>query len=605
MASLILHDTYDYIIVGGGTAGLVVASRLTEDIDVTVLVVEAGKDHQDDPLVSTPGFLAMLCGNDNYDWRFRSTPQGGLGNRAVSLARGKGLGGSSAINFMHTVYPPDAAIDAWAKLGNPGWCYQDLAPYYQKFGTRHAPTDEIRQITRMSNLDDSLSGYGPIQMSFGQGFGITNSAWMDAHNALGFKSTSDPMSGRVTGAFQNATSIDPATKTRSYASSAYLNTQVRQRSNLEVLTEAVVQKINFEGQEPDIIATEIQFRAKDGSLNTVKARREIILAAGAIQSPQVLEVSGVGGSKLLESLGIPVILNNPGVGENLQDHAQVCQTYEVKDGIPSIDMFRDQELVGAAIAQYRINGDGPLGSATSSTSYLPIVDGNGLLSTEAKKSLLDEYVTDSSQRNVVLKQLLMEVDAPALSYVAFPCQINTDIQDLSNFSNYTAAAKPENYFTILNALGHPFSRGTCHIASPNISISPKIDPGYFTHPADLEILSRSAIFAETLMGTEPLKSSVLAQPSGKRIPETIPNTLEKAREVVQQRVISNMHLCGTCPMLPRNEGGVVNNRLLVYGTRNLRIVDASVFPLIPVGNIMTTVYAVAERAADLIKQDHK
>ncbi|KAL6697066.1 hypothetical protein J3F84DRAFT_367931 [Trichoderma pleuroticola] len=605
MSSTNLLDAYDYIIVGGGTAGLVVASRLSEDLRVTVLVVEAGKDHRDDPLVSTPGFLALLCGNDSYDWKFISTPQPGLNNRALSLARGKGLGGSSAINFMHTVYPTAASIDAWLKLGNPGWSYQDLAPYYQKFGTRHSPTDEIRAITRINSLDNNLSGYGPIQMSYGQGFGITNSAWMDAHTSLGLKEANDAMSGSVTGAFQNTASIDPTTKTRSYAASAYYDSQIRQRSNLTVLTEAIVQKIIFQGQEPDVVATGIQVRGKDGSISTVKAQREVILAAGAIQSPQILEVSGVGGRKLLDALGIDVILDIPGVGENLQDHAQVCQSYEVKDGIPSIDMFRDQELVGAAIAQYRINGDGPLGTNTSSTSYLPIVDKNGLLSAESKRTLLDEFVTDSSERNVVLKELLMEAGAPALSYVTFPCQINTDIEDLTNFSNYTAPAKPENYFTILNALGHPFSRGTCHITSQNIGIAPTIDPGYFKHPVDMEILSRSVMFAEKLMATEPLSSTILAQSNGKRLPDTIPSTLEKARNIVEERVISNMHLCGTCPMMPRDGGGVVNNRLLVYGTRNLRIVDASVFPLIPVGNIMTTVYAVAEKAADLIKEDRK
>ncbi|KAJ4856821.1 GMC oxidoreductase domain-containing protein [Trichoderma breve] len=562
MSSANLLDAYDYIIVGGGTAGLVVASRLSKDLHATVLVIEAGKDHRDDPLVSTPGLLALLCGNDSYDWKFISTPQSGLNNRALSLARGKGLGGSSAINFMHTVYPTAASIDAWLKLGNPGWSYQDLAPYYQKFGTRHAPTDEIRTITRIKRVDDSLSGYGPIQMSYGQGFGVTNSAWMDAHTSLGLKETNDPISGSITGAFQNAASIHPTTKTRSYAASAYYDSQIRQRSNLTVLTEAIV---------------------------TVKAQREVILAAGTIQSPQILEVSGVGGSKLLDALGIDVILDIPGVGENSQDHAQVCQSYEVKDGIPSIDMFRDQELVGAAIAQYRINGDGPLGTNAS----------------KSKKILLDEFVADSSERNVILKELLVEAGAPALSYVTFPGQINTDIKDLTNFSNYTAPAKPENYFTILNALGHPFSRGTCHITSQNIDIPPTIDPGYFKHPVDLEILSRSVMFAEKLMATEPLSSAILAQPNGKRLPETIPSTLEKAKHIVEERVISNMHLCGTCPMMPREDGGVVNNRLLVYGTRNLRIVDASVFPLIPVGNIMTTVYAVAEKAADLIKEDQK
>ncbi|KAK5999053.1 Dehydrogenase pkfF [Cladobotryum mycophilum] len=577
MSSSDITDTFDYIVVGGGTAGLVVASRLTEDPAVRLLVIEAGADHQNDPLVSTPGFLIGLLGNERYDWNYTSVPQAALDGRRASVARGKGLGGSSAINFMMTVFPSRASIDSWAKLGNQGWSYDELSPYFQRFGTRDSPTQEVREISRIKDFDDSLSGHGPVQMSFGQGHGALNSAWMDTHTALGFEAgKNDMMSGRVTGAFQNVSTIDPVTKARSYAAGAYYGPDVRQRSNLVVLTEATVHKIELEGVDPEVVATGVQLRMKDGSMRSMKANREVILAAGAINSPQILELSGIGRQELLEKHGIPVLVDLPEVGENLQDHVQ------------------------EAVRQYQENGDGPLGSLAASASYLPMVDGDGSMSVDARKMMLDECGDESSGRTAVLKELLTIPDEPALSYVCFAAQMHTEGKEPSHFGTHMAPLRPENYITILNALAHPFSRGSCHIRSPNVNDAPLIDPAYMSHPVDMEIAARSVMFVEKLVSTEPWSSAVLA-PGGARLPDIVPDHLEKAREVVRRRLVSNMHLSGTCAMLPRENGGVVSDRLLVHGTRNLRVIDASIFPLIPLGNIQTTVYAVAEKAADLIK----
>lgn len=524
-----------------------------------------------------------------------------LQNRSTRLARGKGLGGSSAINFMHTVYPSRSSIDLWAKLGNEGWSYDDLAPFYLKFGKRHAPSEQMRDISRIGLFDDSLSGEGPVQMSFG-GYGVANSAWMDAHIAWGFgPSDVDPASGQTLGAFQNAASIDPVTKTRSYAAPAYYNDSVRKRENLTVMTATVVQKINFEGQDPEVTARGVQLRLEDGSLQDVQSRREVIISAGAVQTPQLLELSGIGDGVLLQKHNIPVIIHNPSVGENLQDHPIVCQSYQARDAIPSLDKFRDLELVQSALSQFEANGDGPLGVAPFSTSYLPMVDGTGRMSVAEKTRLLDKLVPDTTGTHALVKSMLACPDVPALSYVFFPCQTNTDKQ-VANFGEYWTPKKPENYVTILNALSHPFSRGSCHISSRDIKDDPILNPGYMTHPADLEILARSVMFEDALMKTDPLGSTVKF-PHGTRLPGQVPDTLEKAKEIVRDCVVSNMHLSGTCAMLPREQGGVVNNRLLVYGTRNLRVVDASIFPTIPHGNIMTTVYAVAEKASLIIKGD--
>ncbi|RFU24241.1 hypothetical protein B7463_g12097, partial [Scytalidium lignicola] len=599
-----LDNGFDYIVVGGGTAGLVVASRLSEDAGVSVLVVEAGGDHQGDPAVQIPGLSAKTLGKEQYDWNFTTVPQAALNNRRIRQPRGKGLGGSSAINFLMTVFPSRGIIDAWGKLGNEGWSYDELAPYFLKFGTRHSPSEEVCQITRTDVIDNHLSGHGPIHMSYGNGFGPMNSAWMDVHTQLGLKPTGgDLASGQVSGAFQNTFNIDPATKTRSYAATAYYGSEARQRSNLTVLTNTIVQKIELQDQDSEVVATGVQVRMKDGSVRYIQARTEVILGAGALQSPQLLELSGIGGRALLEQHGINVVVENPNVGENLQDHVQVCHSWQCKESIPSRDMFRDPNILQAGISQYEDNnGDGPLGRLSISSSYLPMVDIQGRISEQDKKALLDKYARDATGGNLLVKELLTQSDHPAVAYIFSSGQRNVK-DDPADYTEYITPTEPENYMSILNILSHPFSRGSCHIASPDVDVAPILDPRYFSHPADIEIMARSAMFVEKLASTEPFRSTVF-QPRGRRLPDGIvPNDLDCAREFVRRQTISIMHLSATCSMLPREQGGVVDSRLLVYGTRNLRVVDASIFPLEPLGNIQTTVYAVAEKAADMIRQD--
>ncbi|KAJ4246021.1 hypothetical protein NW762_013765 [Fusarium torreyae] len=597
-------DLYDYIIIGGGTAGLTVASRLSEDAAIRVLVVEAGCDHVDDPLVTTPGLVTALIGNGTYDWKFTSVPQVGLDNRCAEMARGKGLGGSSAINFMTTIFPTRASIDQWRDLGNEGWSYNDVAPYFRKFARRHEPTDKVKKVTRMSGLDTYLHGDGPIQMSYGEAVGPVNTAWADAHAALGIKPNgNDPWGGDAVGTFFSTSCVDPETKTRSYAATGYYGEQIRARSNLTVLCETLVTKIHLKPQDSEVVATGVQLKMVDGSMKNIRTNREMILAAGAIQSPQILEVSGIGSRELLERHNIPVIIDNPGVGENLQDHPQACMSYELRDNAPSIDAFRDSKLAAQAMEQYQATKGGPLASISHSVSYLPVLDSAGIMSLDERKALLHKCIgeTQNVQQNS-LKKMLSQPDEPAMSLMWFPCQTNIEDVAPNDFGNHFAPHKPENYGTLLHALGHPLSRGSCHTQSPSVEDVPVIDLGYFTHPLDVELTARSIMFGEKLLSTEPLASAAI-KPNGARLPAEKADTLEEAIQAVRARSLSNMHPCGTCSMMPRAEGGVVNSRLLVYGTRNLRVVDASIFPLIPLGNIMPTVYAVAERAADFIKAD--
>ncbi|KAI0470746.1 hypothetical protein GGR56DRAFT_660362 [Xylariaceae sp. FL0804] len=604
MSSPELETPFDYIVVGGGTAGLTVASRLTEHADIRVLVVEAGPDNSQDPLVLTPGLVTAQYGLDKYDWNFSSAPQAAMHDRRISQPRGRQLGGSSAMNYMVVMYPSRAIMDGWGKLGNPGWSFDELAPYYKKFSHVHTPGPLARSVTGLDGYhDEALSGTGPVQVSFSEEYQpAVHGAWIEAFSNLGMKINADPRTGKALGAFQNPASIDPATKTRSYAATAYYGAEARARKNLVVLTETLVTKIVTEKHGEDVVATGVVMQTKDGE-KTVSARREVVLAAGALQSPQLLELSGIGGRQLLEKHGIPLVVDNAGVGEHLQDHSIVCQSFEVAEGIPSADAFRDQALVGAVMEMYQSSGGaGPLGMSPLINAYVPLVDGDGPVSAEAKKSLLDAHLLKPSPEAEFLRSIVEAADEPTAQYLFMPFQL-TVTPNPANVNEYLKPYHDENYMTLVTVLSHPFSRGSIHITSADAAVKPEWDPKYMSHPLDMEMQARHVQFVEKLAATAPFSKAL--KPGGKRIPDLVGDSLESAKEIVRRHSISIFHPSGSLPMLPRERGGVVSERLLVHGTRNLRVVDASVFPLQTLGTIQATVYAVAERAADFILKDRE
>ena len=360
-------------------------------------------------------------------------------------------------------------------------------------------------------------------------------------------------------------------------------------------------------------ATGVQFKPKDAAqARTISTAKEVLLCAGAFQSPQLLELSGIGSPALLQQYGIKVVLDNPNVGENLQDHCITGISFEVVDGLPTLDMNRDPAVIGAAIESYTKTRSGPLVSVMNSIATFPVMEFQSEKGRRDLADLLDTHLQHASaspvssfssastaSQHAALRTILENPTDGSILVVAGAVQFNFD---KSAASEVLGIIDPNNYITLGPSLTNPFSRGSVHITSASVAESPAIDPNYLSHPLDLEILARHAQYLLTIASTEPLSS--LLKPGGKRIP---PNpdlsTIEAAKEHCRRNLISNWHPCGSCAMMPRDQRGVVDERLKVHGISGLRVVDASVFPMIPKGNIQSSVYAVAERAADLIKED--
>lgn len=312
MSNSLKRNSIDVIICGGGTAGCVLAARLSEDPNVSILMLEAGEDASNDPRITTPALFGTLYDDPQRDWRYKSEPSPGLNNRKIPHPRGKCLGGSSAVNLMALVYPSKTGLDTWAELGNPGWDWQSMAPYFRKFQTHVKPSKEVEEALGIDYLDSEFTGSdGPIKASFPQSLDPLQKAWVDTWKNL--QRRGNPVDGIGNGGFAVPASIDTKKGKRSFAGSEYYE-PVKGRSNLHVLTGALVERIELDDSNPSAVqATGVVFSV-DGEQSTVKASKEVILCGGAFGSPQMLEISGIGSAELCKSLGIKNIIDNPNVG---------------------------------------------------------------------------------------------------------------------------------------------------------------------------------------------------------------------------------------------------------------------------------------------------
>ncbi|KAI2465467.1 GMC oxidoreductase [Annulohypoxylon bovei var. microspora] len=439
--------SFDFVIIGGGTSGLVLASRLSEDLSRRVLVLEAGSDHSDDPRVNTPAlFLTLL--KSEADWAFETTPQTNLKGRSISLQQGLALGGSSAINAQVFVPPSKGLIDAWGSLGNEGWNWDVLGQYFAK-------------------------AYSSIQPSFaGDLSHPIRETWAEAFKANGHLMATDPLLNPSVGAFNLHSSIHPEKKERSYAVSAYYH-PIKQRENLKVLTNAVVEKILFDDAQPPK-AIGVQYKHGDES-KTVSAIKEVILAAGVFQSPKLLELSGIGDAKLLQRHGIKVIQDLPQVGENLHDHLVCYISYETVDDVFTLDSLvrQEPEVIQQAMSEYTTKKSGMLSSVGVYTcAYLPLVEGPTGGGYKQLRELLRQNRPsaggqfDHARTKIyydVAEKAFLDPEQPSAAHFTALAQ---QILPVDPNSNSPAGPVPGNFVSFGVMLSHPLSRGSVQCSEP-------------------------------------------------------------------------------------------------------------------------------------------
>ncbi|KAI0007193.1 alcohol oxidase [Xylariaceae sp. FL0662B] len=580
-------DTYDIVIIGGGTAGLVLATRLSEDPRVQVVVIECGEDWKEDSHILTPGMWPLLS-NSPSDWAFRTAPQKGLGDKELQVPQGRLLGGSSAINSFLFTPTSKATIDVWSKLGNKGWDFETFNESLKKAYTLH-------------KSPETTVGNGPIQLAVhkSEPENTWSKAWIEGLETLGFP-YSDPFSGTVCGPFDNPESVDPKKKQRSFSANAYLEPAL-DRANLTVLTSSTVTRILLKkmGLE-DVIAEGVQISTRDGLSRIITARKEVILAAGTINSPRLLELSGIGDVDVLQRLGIEVMVENPHVGENLQNHVFTGVVFDARDDEKTLDAyFRQEPDAGKAAMEAYAHGTGPLGSSSIvASAQLPFPG----IQTDKGQQDLDQLLQSLDieadlQRSPKTSTLFAAAKA---SFVRSILSSPTEASAHYVFGPAALDGSLGNHVTVAVMLSHPLSQGSVHItsASPEYLSSNgglDIDPRYLSHPLDLEVLARHVQFAEQAIGR--------AAPLSCRLkPRTeLFGDLEQAKQYVQHTAQGSHHYTGTCSMMSQDMGGVIDDKLRVYGCANLRVCDASIIPITPRANTQAVVYGLAEMGAEIIK----
>ena len=552
--------------------------------------------------------LTALYGNPDYDWIYTTTPQSSVNDRVIGHPRGKQLGGSSAINYLAFTHASQQNINDWGSLGNDGWSWDEIFPYYLKSENFTAPPASVTADLNISYVDPQLHGTeGQIHNGFPHpGFATPfDEAWPRTYDALGLGISSDPKDGLALGGYNILTNVNPDTNTRSYSATTYLKSAAA-RPNLKVYTGALVNKVTFDTTKPIPAASGVSF-TKDGSVYTVEAKEEVILSAGSYGSPQILELSGIGSEEVLSAAGVDVVLSNPHVGENLQDHCYMPLGFKVNPGIHTLDDLVNETFFNEAYDQYLADASGPLaqvalgGALLSASQIIPdATEYNSFKSEIDAMDFSSSAVGREEQYSIVKRNLFDPKEAIAQ-------HMNTASGMNPEFANDTtklfAPSIPGNYFTILGVLEHPFSRGTVHIHSSNAADYPLIDPHYLEHPADIKILSQIVLHIQNSLAVTAPLSDLLVDNGTALQHEYTKLTPENVESEIKRLLQTEYHPVGTCSMLPKEKGGVVDSKLKVYGVEKLRIVDASVFPLLPRANMQSLVYAVAERAADWIKAD--
>lgn len=556
-----LNLSYDYVIVGAGSAGCVLANRLSEDADVTVLLLEAGPDDRLNPNVSVPGFSEYLY-HTEIDWEYFTEPQkfamqGFEMNRSF-WPRGRVLGGTSNLNSMLYIRGSRHDYDDWARDGAEGWSYKEVLPYFIK--------SEDNQ-----NDEYVKSGYhgkgGPLKVSQVKSVPLAD-LWLQAGKEMGLKEV-DPNGESMEGVvLTQATAADGL---RYSTSRAFLYPALS-RLNLHVADNAHVTKVMFEGKR----AEGVDF-VRYGRKEHVKARREVILSAGAVGSPHILLLSGVGPKEQLQKFKIPVVADLP-VGENLHDHV----FYDYQVGLKEPVAVTPAELTSFwTWLQYTLFKTGHWASPIS-------VEGQVFMSTDE----------ESKRRDWPDLQLMLQGRLWSTKTLRNFRYTQETIDQAKRRDQF------EHGFPCLASLLRPKSRGTLRLRSADPFEYPAIDPRYLEKPEDLKLLVRGVRVCQKLVATPTMQSvgAEATDPPSQLCGQVKYDTDEYWKCIISRNLLTIYHPVGTCKMGAANDPtAVVDTQLRVKGLTGLRVADAAIMPAIPSGNTNAPVIMVAEKAADIFK----
>ncbi|RGP80023.1 hypothetical protein FLONG3_1794 [Fusarium longipes] len=579
-----LRADYDYIIVGAGASGLTVANRLTEDPAVTVLVIEAGDFDNNEDFMTVPGLAGGAVGT-KYDWNLTYPASESLNGRNITAPLGKVVGGSTKLNRMVYDRGSKSDYDRWAELGNSDWQWKSLLPYFKKNEKFTPATAEIKKEYGVT-IDPSAHGSsGFIHSTYSPFFWPTTKNFFQATGELDIGISVDQANGNAIGGYFCPHNINPKTVARSSAQDYY--TPVSSRRNLQLLSGHQVTRVLTKKNGKSVNATGVEFaKSKDSKRKTVQAKKEVILAAGSIHTPQILQVSGIGDPALLSSINVPTVVNLPAVGQNFHDHVLLAVISTINAPLQTGNLTSNATFAAEARALYDSKKKGPYTSPTGDfLLFLPLLNYTGSASDIHEKAISQdgtkflpsgtpsEVVKGYKKQQKVLNDKLLDTKSAILEVI---------------WSDGAA----------ILGLQHPYSRGSVKATSSSIFDSPEANPELLKNPLDVALLVEGVRFARKLSGAPSIKTlSPLEILPGADV--TSDSDIEN---FVRSSASTLFHPAGSCKIGSRSEGGCVDEKLRVYGVKGLRVVDASIMPLLPATHTMTTVYAMAEKAADLIKQ---
>lgn len=533
------QDVCDYLVIGAGSAGSVVASRLSEDPNVRVTLVEAGSD----PTgfwVPIPLGIAKLFAGDRLAWRFHTVPQEAMKGQRIFWPRGKALGGSSSINGMVWTRGDRKTYDHFASLGCDGWGWDEMQPYLNKIESFEGAIDQRRG--RM----------GPINVSMVNADDDLTQAFIKSLNETGVASNADGNDGDQYGVWHLQFSILNGRRCSTYT--AYLKPALN-RPNLRVLKDTLAERLILDGRR--VVGAQL---SGEGGQFSVKARREVILCAGSLKTPHILELSGIGQAERLRSLGIDVVHDAPELGENLSDHVNVRMSYRARQAITLNDVMASRIKMLLCGMRYMLFRKGFLAIPPATVHAItPLIERDRSSTVKIQYSYIsghDRYA-------------------------------NTPQAGVDKYSGFNIGT-----FQI-----YPKSRGFVHASSPDPKVDPDMSANYFADEYDRQLAVRQLNMIRLLAKQSPLASEIVEEtrPGKDLIDES--DLLDYALESGQ----TSWHQVGSARM-GSDDRSVVDLDLRVRGVEGVRVVDASVWPEIPASNTNAPTIALAERAVDLIRR---